>query len=269
MIFIEKLFNILQTEMPEPQPYGWFHLLCIGLFLLAVFFLYTRKNNYGEKQLKYVLATYGIVAFILEMLKQISWSVQIDPITSIMTWEYEWYSFPFQLCTTPIYVCLICLFLKKGKLRNSLFSYMSYITILGSIMTVLLPETCLVSDILVNIHTMWLHLGSLVVSVYLLMNEEVKVDKQSLISAIYVFLVFVTIALCMNIVVYHTGILNGDSFDMFYISPYFISTLPVFDVVQQNVPYVVFLLTYIFALSLGGYIIYTIAKIFKYKIIMK
>ena len=70
------------------------------------------------------------VALLLEVLKQIIWAFNYDALSGIVTWDYEWYAFPFQLCSTPIYVSLICLFLKKGKFRDALFSYLSYFTIL-------------------------------------------------------------------------------------------------------------------------------------------
>ena len=232
-------------------------------------FLYKRKKYYSEKQLKIVLGIYGIVALLLELFKQLIWSFNYDPITNIINWDYQWYAFPFQLCTTPIFVSIICLFLKKGKVRNCLLSYMAYITILGSIATILIPDSCFVSDILVNIHTMWLHLGSFVVSVYLLMSGEVKINIKALKGAILVFLIFVGIAEFMNIMIYNLGVLNGETFNMFYISPYFISTLPVFDVIQENVPYLVYLIIYIWALIIGSIIIYGISmilnKILEYK----
>ena len=154
MNFFEKILYFLQGEMTEPVSFGWFHLLCLFLTLIIVFLLYKRRIYHDEKQLKIVLSIYGVVAFVLEFLKQLIWSFDYDSATNIVTWDYEWYSFPFQLCTTPIFVCLICLFLKKGKVRDSLLSYMSYVTILGSISTMLMPDSCFVSDILVNIHTM-------------------------------------------------------------------------------------------------------------------
>ena len=40
---------------------------------------------------------------------------------------------------------------------------MSFVTILGSIMTIILPDSCFTADILINIHAMWLHCGSLIV----------------------------------------------------------------------------------------------------------
>ena len=270
MNLFEKFLYFLQGEMTEPTGFGWFHILWLVLVVITIFVLYKNKKYYSENQLKKVLGIYGVVALILELLKQLMWTFNYDPITNIITWDYEWYAFPFQLCTTPIFVSIICLFLKKGNIRNNLLSYMAYITILGSISTLLIPDSCFVSDILVNIHTMWLHLGSFVVSVYLLMSGEVKINISALKSAIIVFLIFVGIAELMNIVVYNLGILNGETFNMFYISPYFISTLPVFDVIQENVPYLVYLIIYILALIMGGIIIYSITvlinKFLEYKV---
>ena len=261
MNVFEKFLLILQMEMKEPEAFGWFHLMWLFFVLVAVIFLYKKKKKNSEKQLKLVLGIYGITAFVLELLKQLSWSFNYDSVINSVSWDYQWYAFPFQLCTTPIFISLICLFLKKGKIRNCLLSYMAFVTILGSISTMLLPDSCLVSDILVNIHTMWLHLGSFVVSVYLIMNGVVKVNKKNFINAILVFLVFVSIALIMNIDVYNSGILNDETFNMFYISPYFESTLPVFDVIYEKVPYILFLLIYIVSLSLGAGIIYFIAML--------
>ena len=258
-----KFLYFLQGEMTEPEAFGWFHLMWLFFVLVVIMFLYKKKKKNSEKQLKLVLGTYGIIAFVLELLKQVIWSFNFDSVTNIVTWDYQWYAFPFQLCTTPIFISLICLFLKKGKLRNSLLSYMAFVTILGSISTIILPDSCFVSDILVNIHTMWLHLGSFVVSVYLIMNGIVKLNWNNLKSAICVFLVFVLIALGMNIVVYNSGVLNGETFNMFYISPYFPSTLPVFDVIYEKVFYVLFLFIYVVILSLGAGIIYVVAKVIK------
>jgi len=259
----EKILSFLQGEMSEPKAFGLFHILWLILVVISIIILYKNKKNYNGKQLKKVLAFYGLIALILEVLKQLIWSFNYDAITNTITWDYQWYAFPFQLCTTPIFVSLICIFLKKGKIREYLLSYMAYITILGSISTMIMPDSCFTTDILVNIHTMWLHLGSFVVSVYLLMSGEVKINIKNLMQAIIVFLIFVIIANNMNIIVYNLGVLNGEEFNMFYISPYFQSSLPVFDVIQRNVPYIVYLLIYIFALSLGGFIICFVSKIIR------
>jgi len=230
MNWFEKFLYLLQGEMETPKTLGWFHILWIIFVVVSIVILFLTRKKHNEKRLKLILGTYGIIAFILELLKQLIWAFNYDSITNIVTWDYEWYSAPFQLCTTPIFISLICLFLKNNKLRKSLLSYMAFVTILGS----------------------------LVVSVYLLMSREVEINKKNLISSFTVFLIFVVIAEILNIVIYNSGILNGETFNMFYISPYFITHLPVFKTVQESVPFIFYLLFYIVVIFLGSLIVYLI-----------
>jgi len=261
----EKVLYMLQAQMERPNPYGWFHLMWIVLVVISLLVLFLLRKKYNNKQLKLVLGVYGIVALVLEVTKQIMWSFNYNVATNLVTWDYQWYAAPFQLCTTPIFASIICLFLKDGKVRDSLLSYMAFVTILGSFMTIIIPDSCFTKDILINVHTMWLHCGSFVVSVYLFMTGAVKVNKESLKNGFKVFLIFVLIAEILNIGIYNSGILNGETFNMFYISPYFISTLPVFDIIQQNVPYIIYLLIYILAIFIGSSVVYGIAYLFKIK----
>lgn len=260
MNFFEKILYMLQAEMERPEPYGWFHLISIFLIIMSIIILYTQRKKYSEKQLKLVVGVYGIIALILETTQQTIRSFDYDMINNIASWDYPWYAAPFQLCTTPLYVSLICLFLKESKTRTALLSYMAYITIWGAFMAVIMPDNCFVDTILVNIYTVWQHGASLVLSIYLLMSGAVKLDKKHLGYAIQVFLIFVCIAELLNFGVYNFNIANGEEFNMFYISPYYISELPVFDTIQQNVPFPIFLFLYIFALSLGATIVLGIGK---------
>ena len=253
----EKLCAYLNYDIEEPTCYGIFHIICLLITLLIVIYLFKRKEKNHEKSLKRVLAIFGISVFILELLKQVIWSFDVETLK----WHYMWYAAPFQLCTTPIYVSLICLFLKKGKLRDSLLSFMAYFTILGSIATAVYPESCFVETLLVDIHTMILHLGALVVSLYLLKTKEVDNKFKTFINGYKVFLVFVLIAEILNIIIYKSGILHGDTFNMFYISPYFESSLPIFSTVQQKVPFIIFLLFYLFMIFMGGLIVFGINKL--------
>ena len=254
MNFVEKIIYMFQKEMETPKPYGWFHLMWIIFIIIALFLLNKMKHN--EKNLRIILFTYGIIALILELLKQIVWSFNYDGINNTITWDYQWYAFPFQLCTTPIFVSLIYLIIKNNKIKKYLLSYLAFVTILGSFLTVIIPDSCFVDTILINIHTMWLHCGSLVVSIYLIMNNVVKLKKENLISAFKIFLIFLVIAEILNIGIYNSGILNGETFNMFYISPYFTSILPIFNAIQQNVPYILFLLIYIFSIFIGSIIVH-------------
>ena len=69
MNIFEKFIYFLQGEMPEPKPFGWFHLLWIIILIVLLFIIRNKKE---EKDLKIILGTYGIVSLILEILKQVA-----------------------------------------------------------------------------------------------------------------------------------------------------------------------------------------------------
>lgn len=247
--------------MKTPKAFGWFHLLGLIIMSTSIAFLYNKKKHGCKVRVEAVLSSYGIAAFALELTKQIIWALNYNFVTDVAVWDYQWYAAPFQLCTTPIYACLISFFLdEKSELRKSLLSYVAFITILGSIATIIMPESCFTEDIVVNIHTMFIHYGSFVVSVYLMVSGEVELNTENLRRALVVFAIFIGIAMMLNIGVYQSDILNGETFNMFYISPYFISELPVFNTIQQSVPYPIFLATYFVALSIGAAIILNAAR---------
>ncbi len=260
MNIFEKIIYLLQAKMNRPQSYGYFHIICLAITFIILLILYLNKHKY-KKQLKNVLLTYGIIALTLEILKQISWSFNYDIVTEIKYWDYQWYAFPFQLCTMPIYLSLIAACMKKNKIRDSILSFIAFFTILGSIATMIMPDSCFTSDILINIHTMFLHCGGFIVSIYILMNKEIKININSFINGFKVFILCIFLANTLNILFYNINIIGNETFNMFYISPYFISSLPVFDKIQESMPYLVYLLIYILSLSLGAFIIYEISKL--------
>ena len=257
----ERIVYALQFEMERPASYGWFHLAWFAASVLLILFLCLRKEKDHERTLKTVLLIYGLVALILEAVKQIIWSYHWDPAAGTGSWDYQWYAFPFQLCTTPIFVSLICIFLRKGGLRDRLLSFMAYVTILGSLATALYPESCFVRTVLVDLHTMYLHFGSLVVSVWLLASGEVKTRFRDLLRGYGVFPAFAGLAEGLNLCLYHSGVLGDESFNMFYISPYFPSALPVFDRLWAQLPFPLFLLLYLAAIFLGALLVWGIARL--------
>ena len=259
MNLFEKILVFLQGKMIEPIQFGIYHISWVIVSILLVIILYKFRREYNKKQCNIILYTYGIIALILELLKQLIWTFEYKD--NILIYDYQWYAFPFQFCTTPIFVSLLIPLIKNNKIRDSLISYLSYFTILGSIMTMILPDSCLTNYILVNVHTMWLHCGSFVISCYLLINNKFNFKK--FINGFYVFVIFVLLANTLNIVFYSTNIIGNETFNMFYISPYFISELPIYNIIQQNVPYIVYLLFYILTIFIGGLIVYNITCFIK------
>ena len=257
MNIFERIIYELQYKIQCPKSYGLFHIICILIAVGVLIYLVRKKKN--EKTLKRILCIYGFGALILEILKQIIISFEYD--SGVVTWEYPWHSFPFQLCTTPIFISLLYLVLKNDEIKEKMLSYFAFVTILGSIATAVYPEDCFVRMLLVDIHTMYLHLGSLVVSLYLLITHRVDIKFKNVIYGYCIFIMFASAAEFMNVIVYNSGVLVDETFNMFYISPYFISALPIISKIQESVPFICFLIIYLGLVFIGSTIVYLITKL--------
>lgn len=71
MNLFERILYFLQGEMETPIPFGWFHWLCIIIMCIFIIFLFFKRKNHDDKQLKLALGVYSVTALILETLKQL------------------------------------------------------------------------------------------------------------------------------------------------------------------------------------------------------
>jgi len=108
-----------------------------------------------------------------------------------------------------------------------------------------------------------LHHGlQVVIGVLLVAHNRHHLSKRFFAWCMIVFSALASVALIMNIAMYHIFLANGidETFNMFYISPYFNCTLPVLSDIYPKVPYPVFLIIYILGFALVSAIVYAIEK---------
>ena len=263
MNYIERFIESIRFSMDTPKPYEAFHLISLLITAVLIVIISLNRKNKSELKLRLVLGIYGFSCLILEILKQLLFSSTYDPNSNILTWDFKWYSFPFQFCTTPMYAACIACFLKECKLRRALISYISFFTILGGIMVMLLPSDVYTRIVISNIHTTVLHAGGIVVSLFLIITGYVRLEKKSLLRGLFVYLTCVAVAQTLNVTLYKSGVLNGQTLDLFFISPYFKTSMPVFNLIDQVVDSVLYVILYVLAFLLGSSIVYGISRIVK------
>lgn len=242
--------------MTAPVPYGWFHLLWLGITAaLAVYLGYFHRKDAPDKIRRVVLWT-AVIVVILEVYKQINYSFSY---TDGIHYDYQWYAFPFQFCSTPMYIGLLAGLTKKGSVHKSACAYLATYSVFAGVCVMLYPTTVFVDTIGINIQTMICHGSMIWIGVYLLACGYVKLEHKTILKAIPVFAVCVVLAAIGNEIAHVTGLLNTEDFNMFFISPYSAPHLPVYSLVQGVVPFPLCLLIYIAGFSLAAYIILLIA----------
>ena len=86
-----------------------------------------------------------------------------------------------------------------------------------------------------------------------------KAEHKTILKAIPVFAVCVSIAVILNEVMVLSGIVGDETFNMFYVSRHFDCTLPIYSLVHNSVPFPVNLLIYILGFSIAAYVMLLIA----------
>lgn len=200
-----------------------------------------------------VVLTYSILGIVLEIYKQLNFSFN----STSGEWSYQWYAFPFQFCSTPMYVGLIAGCCKKCKFQEYLYSYLATFALFAGLSVMFYPGDVFTRTIGINIQTMVCHGGMVVMGIYLWFSKQVKFEFKTILKALSVFCVLVTVALIMNVIFNSTG--NTATFNMFFISPYLPCTLPILNMIYEMVPYPVFLIIYIIGFTLAAFIMLLVA----------
>ena len=245
---MESILRFLDTEMTKPTMYGWSHILSLVLTVAVTMLLCRFGKKWSPR--KVVLVT-AILVSVLEIYKQINYSFSYE---GGITFDYQWYAFPFQFCSTPMYVGLLAGLLKKGKLQNACFAYLATYAVFAGVCVMLYPATVFIKTVGINIQTMICHGSMIVIGVWLLYTGHVQVRHKTIWKAIPIFAVCVGMAVVMNEIAHATGLLERETFDMFFISPYGTPSLPVYSLVQGVVPFPWCLVIYILAFTLAAYL---------------
>ena len=255
---MKEILEFLNANMNRPIPYGplsqgWFHYASLALVIVGSIIAITRMKNMSDQKLKKVLLVFSLILIAFEVYKQVIFSYQSN-------WDYPWYIFPFQFCSTPMYVALIAGLSRNKKVFDALKTFLATFGLFAGIAVMLYPMTVFVNTVGINIQTMVHHGGMAIIGLGLLANQ-VKLESKSILKASAVFSILVGIALLMN-TVFNMWIHDG-TFNMFFINPLFENGLPILGLFQPLVPAPIFILIYIFGFSLLAYIMLLIGILTK------
>lgn len=256
MAFWQAVLSFLDASMETPLPYGWFHILFFILSFLAAIPLCRYPKKPSDDHIRRVVWITAVIVAVLEIYKQINYSFSYE---NGISYDYQWYAFPFQFCSTPMYVGLLAGIFKKGKVHESLCAYLATYSLFAGLSVMVYPVTVFISTIGINMQTMICHGSMITIGIYLFYSGYVKLSHKTILKAMPVFAVGVALAAIMNEIAKATGLLERETFNMFFISPYCEPSLPVYSLVQAYVPFPLCLVLYILGFTAAAYLMLLIA----------
>ena len=241
--------------MQRPTNYGWFHLLFLGLVIGFTILICLLYKNCREKTFRRIVLIGWILIFLFELYKQIVFSY--NESNDLAVWDYQWYAFPYQMCSSTLYLLPIVIFVKDCKLRDAVMSYLSIFVLFAGICVMIYPNDVFVNMIGINLQTMIHHGLQVVFGVFFIVYNRKKWNFKYFLSGVIVLGVMIASALLLNLIV--PTFVKDETFNMFYISPYFDCTLPILSGIYNKVPYLIFLLIYALGFALAGLLVFGVA----------
>ncbi len=243
------LVNLLRDtawQMVPPKPYGAFHLIFFlgGIVIVTAAAWLLRNTN--ERQNKIVLWTVGGLLVAFEVYKQFFYTYVIGG------GAYQWWIFPFQLCSVPMYLCIIVPFLKEREVKHSMYEFMLAFNMMGGFIAFLEPSGLVHEYWTLTIHAFVWHLMLVFVGLYLGFSKRAGRRISDYKKAVSVFLILCALAFAINLVFWQA---SSGTIKMFYIGPA-ISPILVFKSIATKYGWYVNTPIYVFALCLGAFIFY-------------
>ena len=253
MEFLRSVLKILDTQMNVPQLYGAYHIFCLLLTGVLTVYAVRRSRHDDERKVRRVVFLTAAVVALLEVYKQINFTFGDGTAAP----AYQWYAFPWQFCSTPMFVGLLTGIFRMGRIHNALCAYLSTYAVFAGAAVMFYPVTVFTGTVGINIQTMVCHGSMVVIGGYLLGSGHVEMKPRTVLRAMPVFAICVALASIMNHVAHVNGITD---FNMFFISPHGKCDLPVYSVIHEAVPFPVNVMIYFLGFSLAAFAVVLLAR---------
>lgn len=260
MIFVMEnkvtgVLNMTAWRMETPQLFGTFHIIAslsaaVLAVMAAAFFARRIKN---EKQVCRILAATGWILIILEVYKQFFLYYVVNG------GAFDFWFFPFQLCSVPMYLCVILPAFRE-KARVTMMTFMGGYTFVSALATLIYPEDILRPYITMTAHGFIWHGLLLFISMLVFLTGCVDADVRGIRGAAVLFVFLCVIALGINMAAEpvmpairaaHPGVAHEWA-AMFYLNPYHISPQPVISDIQKTAGIPAGLLIYMLVIILAS-----------------
>lgn len=243
---LEALIEATAWPMDTPRAYGPFHLtftaVGLALCILAAYLL----RHTGRRGNRAVLLSVGGFLLLTEIYKQLFYYFHVGE------GSYEWWIFPFQLCSVPMYLCLIAPFLKEGKVQSAMYHFMTTFNLLGGLMAFIEPSGIVHEYWTLTLHAFLWHMLLVFLGFYLIASGRGAKTVRDYRSSVVLFLALAGIAFIINLIFW---IPSEGSIKMFYVGPA-TSPLIVFKSISETCGWLVCDLVYLPAVSLGAFLMF-------------
>ena len=249
---MQGFFDFLQIQMDKPANYGWFHLLFMAIIIAVTVLFIIKFKDCSDKTFRRIALISWIVMVVFEIYKQVVFTY--DCVDGVVIGNYQWYDFPFQLCSSPLYILPFIAFMKEGKVRDYFQSFISTFALFGGFVVFFYPNDVFTTTLGTNIQTMIHHGLQIILGIFFAVHARKKFNIKYFIKSIPVFVSLMVIAIVLNEAVWPALAPTNpnDTLNMFYIASHTPNHLPLLSLVYSAVPWVAFLFIYLVGFTIAS-----------------
>lgn len=212
----------------------------------------TAENDPNRKLIR-ILAGTGWVLVVLELYKQLFLYHVVNG------GAYDWWYFPFQLCSVPMYLCILLPLVPRG-VQKTFLTFMGGYTFISAAAALIYPADMLRPYAALTLHGFIWHGLLLFISLLIFMTGSIDPSVKGIAWAAGLFAALSLTALMINIAVEplmqaaytsDPGIFHSWA-AMFYLNPYHISPQPLVGTIQKTAGIPAGLLLYSLVTAIAG-----------------
>jgi len=241
---------LLKTAWPmvPPVPYSAFHVVFAVTGILCAVLLAWSLRGLNRRSYYRILFLCGLVLALSELYKQLFIYYIVGQ------GRYDWWYFPFQLCSLPMYLCLLIPLFRGNAFGRILTTFVQDFGFLGGVMALLEPSGLLHPYWTLTLHGLSWHIMLVFISLFITFAQSTDAATAASAHSLTAYLQMLPLFAIFCLIATAINTMTHGAADMFYISPYYPVTQVVFDKISILYGTGAGIFIYLLSICLGGFL---------------
>lgn len=207
---LDQWIGATAWPMTPPASYGAFHLLFLFFGLSGSAALAYGLRRCSPGRCRRILLGVGLFLMFCEGYKLLFYYYVIGH------GSFQWWVFPFQLCSIPMYLCVAVNLTRREAVRRAICTFLCTYNLLGGFLALLEPSGLCHEYWTLTIHAFVWHTLLVFLGAFLISTGNGPKSRRDFGRATVLFLILCAMAFYINLAFFRA---SGGQINMFFVGP--------------------------------------------------